>query len=169
MTAKELEQAYLSVYDEQAEAIFRHCYFRVYDRDLARDLMQESFTKAWQYVAEGKEVKHMRALVYRIANNLIVDYVRKKREESLEVLTDHGFEPKSTELDADVSVDAVLLLQKLQLLDAEYREAVYMRYIDNLTPKEIAAITGESVNTISVRIHRGVKRLRVLAKAKERL
>lgn len=158
------EQAFLDIYDRHADAVFRHCYFRVYDRELAKEFMQEAFTKAWQYVAEGKKVGNMKALVYKIANNLIIDYTRKKKESSLEALTAAGFQPETREAPCGEQVDGTLVLAKFEFLDEEYRQVVYWRYIDNLTPKEIAEMTGESANVISVRIHRGVKKLRTLVK-----
>src|SRR3989338_5004860 len=121
------EQAFLEVYDTHADAIFRHCYFRVYDREAARELAQEAFTRAWTYLAEGKEVKNIRALVYKIANNLIIDGARKKREASLEALQEAGFAPATNRHEPDTRVDALLVLEKFTLIEAEYREAVYMR------------------------------------------
>ena len=51
------------------------------------------------------------------------------------------------------------MLHKVQ---KDYREVLIMRYIDGLTPADIAAILGESPNAISVRLHRGIKQLHAL-------
>ncbi len=156
-----LEQDFLKVYEREADAIYRYCYFRLYDKEKGSDFMQEAFTKAWQYISEGNDVKNIRALVYKIANNLIIDYIRKKKEASLEALQESGFEPGAhmNEM-SDNYLDAKTALTKLQHIEQEYREVVYMRYVENLTPREIAEIIGESVNVISVRIHRGIKKLK---------
>ena len=50
----------------------------------------------------------------------------------------------------------------LQQIDEPYRSTVIMRYIDDLSPQEIAEATGDSVNVISVRINRGMKKLKSL-------
>lgn len=156
-----LEQEFLSVYEKEADAIYRYCYFRLYDKEKGSDFMQEAFTKAWQYVADGNEVKNIRALVYKIANNLIIDYVRKKKEASLEAMEEDGFAPgiRMREM-SDNYLDAKAAVEKLQMIESEYREVVYMRYVENLTPREIAEILNEKVNLISVRIHRGIKKLK---------
>ncbi len=156
-----LEQDFLQVYEREADAIYRYCYFRLYDKEKGSDFMQEAFTKAWQYISEGNEVKNIRALVYKIANNIIIDYIRKKKEASLEALQESGFEPGAhmNEM-SDNYLDAKTAVQKLQLIEKEYREVVYMRYVENLSPREIADILGESVNIVSVRIHRGIKKLK---------
>lgn len=158
-----LEQEFLKIYDREADAIYRYCYFRLYDKEKGTDFMQEAFTKTWQYISEGNDVKNIRALVYKIVNNLIIDYVRKKKEASLETMQEGGFEPgeRMNEM-ADNYLDAKSALAKLQYIEKEYREVVYMRYIENLTPREIAEIQNESVNVISVRIHRGLKKLKTL-------
>lgn len=161
MKSSALEQEFLKTYEKEADAIYRYCYFRVYDKERGTDLMQEAFTKAWQYLSEGKEVKNIRALVYKIANNLIIDYVRKKKEASLEAMEENGFAPGARMNDmSDNYLDAKAAVEKLQLLEPQYREVVYMRYVENLTPREIAEILDESVNIISVRIHRGIKKLK---------
>jgi len=82
-----LEEDFATAYDLYADAIFRHCYFRVNDREKAVDLMQETFMKTWEYLASGKKVTNLRAFLYRSANNLIVDQARRaklRQEDSLE-------------------------------------------------------------------------------------
>ena len=156
---KNTEKVFLAIYEAHAGAIFRHCYFRVYDRERARELMQEAFTRAWDYLVEGNNVRNLRALVYCLATRLCIDEARKKKETSLESLMDAGYEP-SRRSDQATAVDTMFILEVLRQLAPEYREAVYMRYVDGLKPREIAEIIGESTNVISVRIHRGLKELR---------
>lgn len=158
---RDLEQTFLEVYEKEADAIYRYCYFRLYEKEKGRDFMQEAFTKAWQYLSEGNEVKNIRALIYKIANNLIIDHVRKKKEASLEAMQEDGFAPGAHMREMSIDyLDARVAVEKLQLIEPEYREVVYMRYVENLTPREIAEILGEKVNIISVRIHRGIKKLK---------
>lgn len=158
-----LEEEFLAAYDQYADAIFRHCYFRVFDRERGKDLMQEVFLRAWEYLARGEKVLNMRAFLYRIANNLIVDESRKKREASLEKLQEDGFDPAKDETESMQNrIDRDKILATLGRLDECYRDILIMRYVNELTPAEIAALTGESANTVSVRIYRALKHLRVL-------
>ena len=72
-----------------------------------------------------------------------------------------GFEQGFDEIEnTETAIDAKLVISTINQLDEKYREAVLMRYIDELSPKEIAEITGDSENNISVRIHRGLQQLR---------
>jgi len=161
-----MEEQFLAVYDEYADAIFRHCYFRLRNnRELARDIMHEAFTRSWEYIAGGKNVENIRAFVYTVANNLIIDHVKKKKEASLDDMLDQGFSPQNNDYERiGDSIDARESVKKLDVLDPHYRDVVYMRYFDGLKPREIASITGESVNVISVRINRGLKMCKKLLK-----
>jgi RNA polymerase sigma-70 factor (ECF subfamily) len=166
--AKELEKEFLAFHDEYADALFRHCLIRVRDRDAAKDIVQETFTRAWLYVSKGKKVSYMRAFLYRIANNLIIDGSRKKKSSSLDALMeDDGFEPADESLtdpaDIPAAREAMLLVRSL---DEIYRTVITMRYVDEMSPKEIAHVLGISENVVSVRIHRGIERLRVIVHRK---
>jgi len=156
-----LEEEFLKAYDQYSDAIFRHCYYRVFDRERGKDLMQEVFMRAWEYLARGEKVRNMRAFLYRIANNLIVDESRKKREASLDKLQEEGFDPGQDDTARlNHRIEHVRVLHTLKTLDGHYRDILIMRYMNDLSPSEIAEVTGESANTISVRIYRGLKQLR---------
>lgn len=162
---------FLKAYDTFADAIFRHCYFRISDRDLAKDLAQETFVRAWEQIADGAEIRHMRGFLYRVAHNLIVDEYRKRNRSSLSLdeLREKGFDPgdeKGNNIQEGVETKDFLAL--LEKVDPIYRDIVVMRYIDELSLKEIAEILEETENTISVRIHRALKQVRILFKDHEK-
>lgn len=125
--------------------------------------MQETFVRAWGYIQQGKTIDNMRAFLYRIANNLIVDEIRKKKEVSLDDLQEKGWDPgydATPEMHRKVEEGKIFAL--LKNLPPDYREVIIMRYVDGLSPAEIAVILGESANTVSVRLHRGIKQLHSL-------
>jgi RNA polymerase sigma-70 factor, ECF subfamily len=160
---KDEKAKFLEAYDLYADAIYRHCFFRVMAKQRAEDLMQEAFTKAWAYVSGGKSVDNMRAFLYKIANNLIIDESRKKKEDHLDALLedDRIKEPsyeghKSIEAKAELSY----IMNHVKKLPAEEQQLIIMRYIDDLDPKDIAEVTGLTPNHISVKVHRALKTLR---------
>jgi len=69
----DIEQAFLAVYDTHADALFRYCWRRVYDREKGRDVMQEAFMKTWEYLAQGHQVDNIKAFVYK---TIVVGFVK---------------------------------------------------------------------------------------------
>lgn len=162
---EDAEKQFLEAFDEFADAIFRFCYFKLGgDRELARDIAQETFLRTWEYLTLGKEVKMIRALLYKVARNLIIDHFRKKKAVSLEELALKGFEPSYDASGIKNFAEAAEVLKALGNLEPAYREILVLRYVDDLSPGEIAAILGESENAVSVRIHRGLKKAREFLK-----
>lgn len=159
-----LEEEFLEAYDAYADAIFRHCYYRLFDRERAKDVMQDTFVRTWEYMQKGEKVDNIRALLYRVANNLIIDFVRKKKETSLDAMQEEGFDPATDEDMSHIAdrLDGGQAIEALKQLDDTHREVLVLRYVNGLQPAEIAEITGETANTVSVRIHRGLGKLRVL-------
>lgn len=156
-----LQEKLKAAYDEHSDAIFRYCCFKVSDREKAIDLTQDVFVKVWQYLLAGNEVENMKALLYKVARNLIIDEYRKKKFDSLDIMSDAGFEPvDSSALDTISIVEAGLLIERIKELPDAYSEVVFMRYVDDLSVKEIAQALGEQENNISVRIHRGLHKLK---------
>jgi len=159
-----VQKQFLESYGELSEAIFRHCFFRVSDREVAVDLMQETFLKTWKHLQGGNDIYDIKAFLYKVTNNLIIDHYRKKKSVSLESLTegeDSNFEPTDDSYqDITSKAEVNLIMGKIAELEEPYRQAVIMRYVDGLPPKEIAEIIGETANNVSVRIVRGLEQLR---------
>ena len=160
---KDREQLFLKLYDEYASPIFRHCYFRVSSRELAEDLTQESFMRTWNYLAEAKTIDNPKAFLYRIAENLVVDYYRKKKELSLDVLAEKGFDPSGDGASSILDyADMRHARQMIEELEPQHREILILRFVDDLPIRDIAGIIGKSENVVSVRIHRAMQKLRHL-------
>lgn len=167
-TMKDLQNTFLEAYNTYSEPLFRFCFFKLNDRELAKDLMQETFTKAWMSASTGGlEINCVKAVLYKIAGNLVIDEYRRRNRRgvtpSLDVLHEEGFDPSFDDTESLHNIidgkEAVQLISKIR---EPYGESVFMRYVQELTLTEIAEITGESENTISVRIHRGISILKKL-------
>ncbi len=164
----DVKNEFLDAYDRYADAIYRHCFFRIFSKPLAEELTQETFLKTWQYLAAGKEVQNLRAFLYRVANNLIIDYVRKKKEERLDVLMENSadvepsYDGRNEMETAELAREIAEVMQELRTED---REILTMRYLDQLELKEIADTLGITANNVSVRLNRALKALRELLPA----
>jgi len=162
------EDRFLAAYEEYNDALFRHAYLRVSDRDKAIDIVHDTFTKVWSYVRSGHEIEQFRPFLYKVLNNLIIDSYRKKRESSLEALfekdgVDEGTFDELSENTVEslaATIDGRQAFTLLEKLSDEYREVLILRFVDGLGPKEIATLIEETENTVSVRLHRGLAQLR---------
>lgn len=169
------EKRFLAAFDEYGDALFRHAQLRLSDRERAIDVVHDTFAKAWLYVKDGHEVESFRAFLYKILNNLIIDEYRKNRDSSLDALFEkEGVGEESfEELKEDSTESLVAGLDGRKAFDLltelpdQYREVVVLRFIDGLGPREISQLIEESENVVSVRLHRGLKRLRQLLDTKE--
>jgi RNA polymerase sigma-70 factor (ECF subfamily) len=162
MNAK-TKNEFLAAYDSYSEAIYRHCFFRVFSPQRAEELVQETYLKTWQYLADGKSVENIRAFLYRVANNLIIDDSRKKKEESLEYTLEKNpsLDPVSDgERDLGREWELKEIMAAMSELPADTKELLTFRFVDDLDPKEIAEILEISSNNVSVKLNRAIKSLR---------
>lgn len=157
------KQLFKQCYDEYADALFRFCLVKTSNVQQAEDVVQETFMRFWQSLREGRNMQNSRAFLYTIANNLIIDWYRKKKSDSLDVLQEAGFDPANTkEISPLQSAEHNEVLRVLQGLSDDDRTVLLMRFIEGLEPREIAEVLGGSANAVSVRITRALKRAEVL-------
>lgn len=155
------EQSFLVAYDTYSDAIFRYCYFQVSNRSQALDLSQDTFTKTWEYLAKGGTIDNMKAFLYRTASNAIIDYRRKKKSSSLDAMMEDGYDLGHDERENhEVASDGQLVMRALADIDEKYREVLTLRYVEDMSIKEIAQSLNESENNVSVKIHRGIEKLK---------
>lgn len=158
----ERERRFIAMYEEYADAIFRFCYFKLRDREVALELSQETFARMWSYLTSGQEIQHVRAFSFQVARNAIADYVRKSRPLYAHQMGDsaeHLLDP-AAEGGAESHAELSGILECLKGLPERDQEAVTLRYIESLPVSEIAESLGELPNTVSVRIRRALQALR---------
>ncbi|MGH7936062.1 MAG: RNA polymerase sigma factor [Chthoniobacterales bacterium] len=176
---EDFEQQFRDAFERHSDELFRHCSMRIADRERALELTQEAFLRAWDYAQRGNEIREIRPFLYRTLRHLIIDEYRKVKEQSLEAMVEgreggevEDFMPpdESNTLEAAMDrFDGKRALVTLKTLPDAYREVLLLRYVDGLSPKEIAEMLGESENVVSVRVHRGLKKLRDLLEEEKKL
>ncbi|MBR7170436.1 MAG: sigma-70 family RNA polymerase sigma factor [Alistipes sp.] len=149
----------------------------VKDRDLAEDIFQDTFIKVVRVIDEGRYVDNGKFLswVLRIAHNQVIDYFRSQKQNKAISESDAGYDVLGTLRFAERTVEDRLVGEQIErdvralveLLPAEQREVVRMRYYHNLSFKEIAEQTGVSINTALGRMRYALINLRRLIQEKK--
>ncbi len=163
MTISHKKQAILAeAYREYEPALKRYSFFKVGNRPLSTDLVQETFIKTWNYIARGGHIEMMRSFLYHVLNSLIVDEYRKRKTISLDTLLEKGYEPSITEEPKHLSnmIDGKVALELIPRLPEKYQTILHLRYVQGLSLSEVAAAMGKSKNTIAVQTYRGLEKLK---------
>jgi RNA polymerase sigma-70 factor (ECF subfamily) len=137
-------------------------------REYAEDLAQETWIRVLQRGSQYNGRQRFDPWLFAIARNLAIDYLRKKRKgvqtdslpddhDAVLLLPSSGPSPFEA---AARSEDAIRLAGQLQILSPLYREALLLRFQEDLSLPEIAQVVGAPVTTVSSRIYRGLATLR---------
>ncbi len=122
--------------EEQYDKIFRFCYYRVHNTDIAQDLTQETFLRfmSSSYNERGQQIRYL----YTIARNLCIDESRKVQAEKLpEDYSDEGD-------GADELIRKIEVNQALDKMPDEDRELLILRYMNDMSLADICEIMGVS-------------------------
>ena len=162
------EECFLKAFDDYSGKLFRHALLRISDRERAIDLVHDVYAKAWTYIRDGHTIKTFRPFLYKVLNNLIVDEYRRQESFSLDAILADGekdegmfeeLQDNSTQNLLD-KIDGKKALAVVGGLPDIYREVLILHFVDGLRPTEISDLIEETKNTVSVRIHRGLKLLK---------
>lgn len=72
-----------TAHSDFAKRLTTYASYKIYDRMLGDDLVQDTFLKTWKYLVKGGKIDIMKAFLYHILNNLIVDEYRKRKADAL--------------------------------------------------------------------------------------
>lgn len=160
-------ESFAKLYDNLAPQIYRFTLFKVKSPQEAEDITSEAFLKVWHYIHGGEvEIKSLRAFVYRVTRNLIVDYYRVRAQrisldsvplEAVEETIPHDSTMSAT---AELESDVALLYRTLLELKEEYREVLVLKYIDDLSTEEISEILHKNAGAVRTQLSRALSALR---------
>lgn len=139
----------------------------VHDRALAEDLAQDAFVRAFARLKTYDQERKFSSWFFQVLHNVAVDYLRRKRVDtvSLDTLQADGYPGPPTdaaaspEAEAQRSALASALTAALSRLRPEYREPLVLKYQQGLGVDEIAEILELPVGTVKTYLHRGRKEL----------
>ena len=161
-------EAFAKIYDRYVSVIYRFVILKLPRQEDAQDVTAETFTKFWHYVQQQKDITNVRAYLYQIARNLVVDFYRNsERQAEQAFVTFDGDNPSNDLHDAgrgreliEARGEMALVLQQLERLKEDYRDVLAMRLIDALSFADIAAILGKTTGHVRVIYHRGIRAMK---------
>lgn len=168
-------KAFDELLERTQSKLFAYIKFVVRNDDVANDIFQETFVKVITRLQEGRytDTGKFTFWLTRIAHNAIMDWYRAQKSAHTIDLTDdnnlsnlQGDEVRDTFRESEM-VNAQIMRdvkRMMEALPAPQREVVYMRFYQELQFKEIAEITGVSINTSLGRMRYALMNLRKMAK-----
>ena len=161
--AKKNKEMFSALYKHYVSQIYYFLLARIKDKELAEDLTSITFAKALRYL-DKYEAGNFRAWLYRIANNSLIDHVRKESrvsqedEQVLDYFHNHDEQEEHDDrLDKEMQLERVKIA--LKELPESYQTILSLRFFSDLGNQEIAKIIECKENNVAVKIHRGLKML----------
>ena len=185
MTDEQLVKAYAEGKNEafdillkrHQERVFNYILRIVKNEDIANDIFQETFVKAILTIKQGRYTENGKfpAWISRIAHNLIIDFFRQEKSENHQSADLEEVDVLNRKELCEATIEDMLISDQIRE-DVKYlikelpplqREVLNMRYYQNLSFKEIAEMTGVSINTALGRMRYAILNLRRMASEKE--
>ncbi len=152
MAAEELLEKYYS-------DILKYCLWHTPNKNAAEDAVQETFLKTLRYLDRYHHRGQFKSFLYKVAANTCIDLYRRKSSQELlfdelpqEVIYDErGFEE---------SLDAQWLVEKVSMLSVELQEIILLRFMQQLTLREMGQILDLPLRTVQSRLRKALKQLK---------
>jgi RNA polymerase sigma-70 factor (ECF subfamily) len=184
MTDEELVAAYAQgnntafdiLLNRHKSIVYSYIYFIVRNREVTEDIFQDTFVKAIMTIKQGRYTENgkFRAWINRIAHNLIIDnYRQEKNEQTIsndecEIDLFNNSKLSDGTIEDEIVKEQILtdVRKLINYLPDNQKEVLMLRYYQDLSFKEIADITGVSINTALGRMRYAILNMRRMAEEK---
>ena len=140
--------------EEQYDKIYRYCYFKMYDDQIAQDITQETFLRFCKQglnLGSDKELPYL----YTIAKNLCIDHFSRRTTESLEEITEEVIDDPTEDL-----ISNLTLRMTISKLPEDEQELIFLRYVNEVSITTICKITGLSRFAVYRKLSKSLKWLK---------
>jgi RNA polymerase sigma-70 factor (ECF subfamily) len=168
----ELDAAFSELYKAHLRDVYSYAYYRVGNHHDAEDLTEQTFLQAYRHFARARDESQGRPLrpwLIRIAHNLAANYYRDRSRKPQTPIEDAGVlaEPHTTETLVEHRDELTRILEKVQDLPDDRREALIMRFALGMDNREIARALGRTDGATKVLLHRAIRQLEDLVRKAE--
>ena len=140
--------------EEQYDKIYRYCYFKIYDEQVAQDITQETFLRFYKQGSNPGREKEQ-SYLYTIAKNLCIDHFRKHTAESLEEITEEATDDPTEDL-----ISNLTLRMTISKFPEDEQELIFLRYVNEISVTAICKITGLSRFAVYRKLSKSLKWLK---------
>jgi len=159
--------AFGELFDHYQPMIYRFIAVKVSRREEAEDLTHQVFMSAWQKI---KSYQHrgfpFSSWLYQIARNQVVDHYRaRKNETSIDAIDpEHFAVTASAEFALPMKLQMETVREAMHQLKPDYEDIIILRFIEDISLKECAAILKKTEGAIKLMQHRAMNELKKILK-----
>ncbi|HOQ43045.1 MAG TPA: RNA polymerase sigma factor [Smithellaceae bacterium] len=160
------KQSYALLVEAYTGPIFNLAYRMTGSLEDAEDLTQETFIRAYQNLHRFDRDKKFFTWLYTIGINLIRNHLKKNVRDisylaAADSALEHHTQEHTREVGETLSDDRMIRLEQvIRKLPVDLREAIILKFVQDLTFEEVAAVTGDSVSAVKMRIYRGLDKIK---------
>lgn len=163
-------QALAFVYDKHNEELFRYAWRQLGSEAVAEDCVADTFTSFLNALRQGKgPQRYLRAYLYKIAHNWIVDYYRRQppEDQPLETVMIAAEEEEQPTGVFATKLEQQEIQRALAQLTADQRQVIVLRYLQDWSHEEISQAMHKPIGAVKALQHRATDALRKLLNGKE--
>lgn len=156
-------QAFGKLYDTYVTRIYRFVFLKVSNKHDAEDLTHQVFMSAWESIGRFEfRGFPFSSWLYRIAGNAVIDFYRTSHSHlDIEAVPEERFaETPRIDLALDRTQELDLVKSVIPKLEPDQQNVLIMKFVDDLSNKEIAQALSKTEGAIRVIQHRALKQLR---------
>jgi RNA polymerase sigma factor (sigma-70 family) len=162
------QRHFSKLYDRFSPALFGLIQKWIKDKEVAENLLQDVFIKAWRSrdlydAAKGR----LFTWLYRITRNICIDHLRSKayRNSMVAITEDNMAGIKTSFIENSLLPDTIGLRKLVDVLRREEREVLDLMYFKGLTQRQIAEVMNIPLGTVKTRMNKAIKELRYYFKS----
>ena len=154
-------QSFEKLMDIYFDRLCREAYIRCKYEEDVKEIVQETINKAYRNIRSLKEPQYFKTWLSRILINVANDYLRNKGMVDLELDETSYVKEVVIEDKIEIKID---LYNAIDELEDKYKDAVILRYIDDLKIEDISKILDRPVNTIKTHLRKALKDMKKMLK-----